>query len=101
MVRRHLYLASCAILALAGPLGPVEAQAQAGTPGLAATQVLKGRDVLWDMAFLADGTMFFTERCGGLSVRMPDGKVNACWGSRIPRAIPRLRRTSSAAARPA
>jgi hypothetical protein len=23
----------------------------------------------WDMAFLQDGTMFFTEKCGGLSVR--------------------------------
>ncbi len=88
MVRRHFYLASCAILALAGPIGTVEAQAQAGTPGLAATQILKGRDVLWDMAFLADGTMFFTERCGGLSVRMPDGKINALLGIKDSKGYP-------------
>jgi len=34
----------------------------------------------WDMAFLPDGTMFFTEKCKGLSVRMPNGKVNALLG---------------------
>jgi glucose/arabinose dehydrogenase len=34
----------------------------------------------WDMAFLQDGTMFFTEKCKGLSVRMPNGKVNALLG---------------------
>ena len=34
----------------------------------------------WDMAFLPDGTMFFTEKCKGLSVRLPSGKVNALLG---------------------
>ncbi len=34
----------------------------------------------WDMAFLQDGTMFFTEKCKGVSVRMPSGKVNALVG---------------------
>jgi glucose/arabinose dehydrogenase len=34
----------------------------------------------WDMAFLKDGTMFFTEKCGGLSVRLPSGKVNRLVG---------------------
>ena len=29
----------------------------------------------WDMAFLPDGTMFFTEKCDGLSVRLKSGKV--------------------------
>jgi glucose/arabinose dehydrogenase len=32
------------------------------------------------MAFLDDGTMFFTEKCKGLSVRMPSGKVHALLG---------------------
>lgn len=35
----------------------------------------------WDMAFLPDGTMFFTEKCKGLSVRLPSGKVNALLGA--------------------
>jgi len=34
----------------------------------------------WDMAFLPDGTMFFTEKCKGLSVRLPSGQVNALLG---------------------
>ena len=34
----------------------------------------------WDMAFLPDGSMFFTEKCKGLSVRLPSGKVNALLG---------------------
>ncbi|NBY32841.1 MAG: PQQ-dependent sugar dehydrogenase, partial [Betaproteobacteria bacterium] len=32
------------------------------------------------MAFLQDGTMFFTEKCGGLSVRLPSGSVNKLLG---------------------
>lgn len=34
----------------------------------------------WDMAFLQDGTMFFTEKCGGLSVRTTSGEVNKLLG---------------------
>ncbi len=34
----------------------------------------------WDMAFLPDGTMFFTEKCDGLSVLMPSGNVNKLLG---------------------
>lgn len=37
-------------------------------------------DSPWDMAFLPDGTMFFTEKCRGLSVRLPSGKVNPLLG---------------------
>ena len=37
-------------------------------------------DSPWDMAFLQDGTMFFSEKCRGLSVRLPSGKVNALLG---------------------
>ena len=34
----------------------------------------------WDMAFLNDGTMFFTEKCKGLSVRTPNGDVKRLLG---------------------
>ena len=34
----------------------------------------------WDMAFLPDNTMFFTEKCKGLSVRLPSGSVNKLLG---------------------
>ncbi len=50
------------------------------TTSLTHTMVLDGLENPWDMAFLDDGTMFFTEKCKGLSVRMPDGAVNALLG---------------------
>ena len=41
------------------------------------TEVVVGKlDSPWDMSFLKDGTMFFTEKCKGLSVRLPSGTVN-------------------------
>jgi hypothetical protein len=42
--------------------------------------VIDGLGIPWDLAFLDDGTMFFTEICNGLSVRLPDGTVNALLG---------------------
>jgi glucose/arabinose dehydrogenase len=42
--------------------------------------VLEGLDNPWDLAFLDDGTMLFTEKCKGLSVRMPDGTVTKLYG---------------------
>lgn len=35
----------------------------------------------WDLAFTADGTLFFTERCRGLSVRRPDGSITRLFGT--------------------
>jgi len=49
-------------------------------PKISASVVLEGLDAPWDMAFLPDGTMFYTEKCEGLSVRTPDGTVNALYG---------------------
>lgn len=37
-------------------------------------------DSPWDMSFLKDGTMFFTEKCDGLSVRLPSGDVKRLLG---------------------
>ncbi len=54
--------------------------AVAQAPSLSAESVLSGRDSPWDMAFLDDGTMFFTEKCDGLSVLLPSGDVNALLG---------------------
>jgi glucose/arabinose dehydrogenase len=55
------------------------AQAQGG-PNLTSTTIVQGREFVWDMAFLPDGTMFFTEKCRGLSVRLPSGATNALLG---------------------
>ncbi len=51
------------------------AVAQPAAPGLTHAVVLSKLDAPWDMAFLPNGTMFFTEKCNGLSVRQADGKV--------------------------
>lgn len=54
---------------------PALAQTGPNTTSLAHEVVLDGLESPWDMAFLDDGTMFFTEKCQGLSVRMPSGDV--------------------------
>ncbi|MEM9798042.1 MAG: PQQ-dependent sugar dehydrogenase [Pseudomonadota bacterium] len=56
------------------------AQTGVNTTSLKHEVVLDGLQDPWDMAFLEDGTMFFTEKCLGLSVRMPDGAVNRLLG---------------------
>src|SRR6056297_817832 len=70
-----------AIAAIVGATSTI-ASAQAGmnTTSLQHDVVLEDLDNPWDMAFLDDGTMFFTERCKGLSVRMPSGEVTALLG---------------------
>jgi aldose sugar dehydrogenase len=45
------------------------------------TEIAVGKlELPWDMAFLKDGTMFFTEKCKGLSVRLPSGTINKLHG---------------------
>ena len=50
------------------------------TTSLTHTVVLEDLENPWDMAFLDDGTMFYTEKCKGLSVLMPSGETNALLG---------------------
>lgn len=50
------------------------------TTSLSHTLVLEDLENPWDMAFLGDGTMFYTEKCKGLSVLMPSGDQNALLG---------------------
>ncbi len=49
-------------------------------PSIKSSVVMSGLENPWDMAFLPDGTMFFTEKCKGLSVRTTSGKVHALYG---------------------
>lgn len=59
---------------------PVTAQTGMNSTKLVSEVVLEGLDNPWDLAFLDDGTMLFTEKCKGLSVRMPDGTVTKLYG---------------------
>ncbi|MEM9129488.1 MAG: PQQ-dependent sugar dehydrogenase, partial [Pseudomonadota bacterium] len=62
------------------PIMAVAAASSAVAQDLTQEVVLDGLESPWDMAFLDDGTMFYTEKCDGLSVRMPSGDVNAILG---------------------
>jgi len=68
------------LVSVAAMMAAMPALAQTNTSSLSHEVVLSDLDAPWDMAFLGDGTMFFTEKCDGLSVRMPDGEVNALLG---------------------
>ena len=81
MIHRTFGGASCiaAIGAVAMMLGST-ATASTNATTLRAETLLAGLQSPWDMALLEDGTMFFTEKCHGLSVRMPTGEVNPLLG---------------------
>lgn len=64
-----------ALLAAAGLLATGSASALNVT-----AEPFQKAELPWDMAFLPDGTMFFTEKCKGLSVRLPSGEVKALLG---------------------
>ncbi len=76
MQRRVSMLLPLALIATAGSANSASADA----PVLAHTAVLTGLENPWDMAFLPDGTMFFTEKCRGLSVRSASGTVTPLLG---------------------
>lgn len=42
---------------------------------------MSGLESPWDAAFSADSSMFYTERCKGLSVRHPDGTTTRLFGT--------------------
>jgi len=80
-----MHYRSCLVLPLAlvatgTSAGLVAAETASNVPVVSHTVVLEKLENPWDMSFLPDGTMLFTEKCKGLSVRMPDGKVKALLG---------------------
>ena len=76
-MKRLLLTALPCVLIAGSPAVPEKtgAPARSGVPSLTHTVVLTKLDGPWDMAFLPDGTMFFTEKCLGLSVRLRSGAV--------------------------
>lgn len=69
-----------AIALAIGTSATVAAQTGSKSSTLQHTVVLEGLESPWDMAFLEDGTMLFTEKCKGLSVRLASGEVRALLG---------------------
>ena len=62
-------------IAASGLMAPHAAMALTVT-----AEVFQQTENPWDMAFLPNNTMFFTEKCKGLSVRLPSGSVNKLLG---------------------
>src|SRR4029434_5454647 len=50
-------------------------------PTLTRTVVVSGLLNPWDLAFLPDGSMLFTEKCRGLSIREASGTVTRLFGT--------------------
>ena len=80
MKRRITLWSVCTVMAWALSLVMPTTAALADAPKLKHEKVFDGLENPWDMAFLADGTMFFTEKCKGLSVRLPSGDVKPLYG---------------------
>jgi len=72
-------MASAMMLVLS-PHALADAHEGMNVPTIKSSALMSGLDNPWDMAFLPDGTMFFTEKCKGLSVRTKSGTVNALYG---------------------
>lgn len=75
---------SLAVLTLSAAAAvPAAAQAPAAgaAPRLAFSTVVDNLDRPWDIAFTPEGAMLFTEKCRGLSVRLPDGSIRRLLGN--------------------
>lgn len=79
--KRSIQSLGATIAASALILGaPIAAHSASDGPELKHTTVLSDLENPWDMAFLSDGAMLFTEKCKGLSIRLPNGNVNHLLG---------------------
>lgn len=56
-------------------------EAQAASPQLNRTVIMRNLKNPWDLAIASDGSIFFTEKCRGLSVRKPNGNVVRLFGT--------------------
>ncbi len=58
-----------------GESAPGVSTSEAPPPDIRVTTLVSGLSIPWDIAFLPDGTMLFTQRSGVLSSRLTDGTV--------------------------
>jgi aldose sugar dehydrogenase len=80
MNRLLLAALPCALAACTTPSAVTTTAPPSAAPGLTHATVLTKLENPWDMAFLPNGTMFFTEKCHGLSVRQTNGTVGKLLG---------------------
>jgi glucose/arabinose dehydrogenase len=73
--RSFLLLAFALFVPFVTFAGAPVADAVAAGPQLHVTTLVSGLDHPWDVGFLSDGTMFFTQRAGVFSVRLTNGTI--------------------------
>lgn len=85
LILTALLLAACggstSNLGIDPPNNPPSGPPTTNTPAFSRTVVLQGLSEPWDIAVASDGSMFFTEKCRGISVRHPDGTVTRLFGT--------------------
>jgi len=80
--RHWLMLATTLVAgAAAAQTAPTPAATSARAPALQVTEIMAGLRGPWDLAFAPGGAMLFTEKCHGLSVRLPDGSLRRLFGN--------------------
>jgi len=57
-------------------------------PRIGSMVVMSGLENPWDMAFTKDGSMFYTEKCKGLSVKTSSGAINPLYGMKVSKGYP-------------
>ena len=69
---------------------PVTIHADNGmdVPRIGSMVVMSGLENPWDMAFTKDGSMFYTEKCKGLSVKTSSGAINPLYGMKDSKGYP-------------
>lgn len=80
LIRNSLMTSVASAFVLSASISHANDGGRMDVPMIEATPILEGLESPWDMAVLPDSTMFFTEKCKGLSVRMPDGSVSNIYG---------------------
>jgi glucose/arabinose dehydrogenase len=78
---RYAFLTAVSAFSIVACKGGSTTPTFTDTPVLDTSVVLTGLTSPWDIAFSADGAMFFTERCRGLSVRHTNGTVTRLFGT--------------------
>jgi aldose sugar dehydrogenase len=78
-MKRWFFQVATGLMGLVGLMG-THAIAQ-NLPALKADLVATSLRQPWDIAFAPGGAMLFTEKCHGLSIRMPDGKIQRLAGN--------------------
>ena len=80
-MRLYPFLAALALAASCGDTPEPFVPPVTDTPVLNRTVVMQGLSSPWDLAVSDDGSIFYTERCRGLSVRHPDGSITRLFGT--------------------